>query len=425
MEKYDVIVVGSGILGLSSAYHLKNKNKDLNILVVDKYSTYAQGNTSRAAAGFRDLFSSEPNFMLAHSSIEFYKHVQNELKFNLDMKFVGYLYLLENKTLKSYEKIFEKLIKNTKAEIIDKDKIMDMHPNLRLKPDELSSNIIGIDEIEYGFLGKNCGIFEPDLVSSFYFENLKSLGVEFSFNTKVEKLNLEPINKLDYPGEPFAWQDKKIGTIETNKGEFKADYYVLATDVWSSNLLYPIGIDAYVIPKKRQIFQITGESVKKILHTDYGISEDKIIPFTILPKGVYLRPSIKENSLRVSMSDDIGRSIILEDDPQPELNFYAYNIRPVLLAYIPILEDARIFSSWAGQYSISTRDDQPYIFKIMNMIYAGVTSGSGVMKGDAIGRIVESIFSDREYVDFYDSSRIKSDTFGFMNRNVPHEEFVL
>lgn len=425
MNDYDVIIIGAGIIGLSSAYYLKRNNRDLNILVIDKNPTYAQGNTSRAAAGFRDLFSSDPNFKLAHSSIEFYKHVQNELKYNLDMKFVGYLYLLEEKTLKMYERIFENLSKKTRVEIIDSDRIREIHPDLNFNPDEISSGIIGIDKIEHGFLGYNCGIFEPDLLSSFYYEKSKELGVKFMFNTDVESLILEPVNRIDYPGEPFVWQEKRVGSIKIKNGNIRADYFVIATDVWSSFLLYPIGIDSYAVSKKRQIFQITGESVKKILFSSGGISEDKIIPFTVLPKGVYMRPSIKENSLRVSVSDDIGRNIMLEDDPQPEMNFYAYNIRPVLLAYYPVLENSKIFSSWAGQYSISTRDDQPYIFKTMNLIYAGVTSGSGVMKGDAIGRMVESLFSGRENAKLFDGSSIGSDTFGFINRNVPYEEFVL
>jgi L-2-hydroxyglutarate oxidase len=31
--KYDVVVVGAGIIGISTAYHLKNANPDLSVLV--------------------------------------------------------------------------------------------------------------------------------------------------------------------------------------------------------------------------------------------------------------------------------------------------------------------------------------------------------------------------------------------------------
>ena len=36
MEKHDIIVVGAGISGLSTAYHLKQQNRDLDMLIVDK-----------------------------------------------------------------------------------------------------------------------------------------------------------------------------------------------------------------------------------------------------------------------------------------------------------------------------------------------------------------------------------------------------
>ncbi len=425
MEKYDVIVLGAGIVGLSSAYYLKRQSRDLNILVIDKYSTYAQGNTSKAAAGFRDLFSSEPNFKLAKSSIFFYDHVQNELKFNLDMKYVGYMYLLDDETRTKYEKIIEGLEKKTKTKRLSRDEIKDTFPFINLDPDDVSRQVMKLKPISEAFVGLNCGIFEPDLISNYYFNELEKMGVDFKFSTKIEKLNLEPVNKLEYPGEPFVWQEKRISSISDRADSYRADNFVIATDVWSPMLFDPLGIDTFTKPKKRQIFQIKGENVEKALFTDKKFNEEGILPFTIMPYGVYIRPSIKEKAFRVAVSDDIGRSFTIEDDPYPEENFYAYNIRPVLLSYFPTLENSKLFSSWAGEYSISTRDDQPYIFKIMNIIFAGVTSGSGVMKGDAIGRIVSSLYLNKDYTTLYDGSSLKTDTFGYINRNVPYEEFVL
>ena len=56
---FDVAVIGAGIVGLTSAYYIKKNNPDVNIVAIDKAPTYAQGNTARSAAGFRDMFSSE------------------------------------------------------------------------------------------------------------------------------------------------------------------------------------------------------------------------------------------------------------------------------------------------------------------------------------------------------------------------------
>lgn len=97
MLTFDTVVVGAGITGLASAYHIKRENPDMNVAVVEKKGgTFAQGNTARSAAGFRDLFSSEVNRKLTSSSISFYRKVQ-ESGFNLGMKFNGYLFLAGRK----------------------------------------------------------------------------------------------------------------------------------------------------------------------------------------------------------------------------------------------------------------------------------------------------------------------------------------
>ncbi|MCL4332760.1 MAG: FAD-binding oxidoreductase, partial [Candidatus Thermoplasmatota archaeon] len=74
--KYDVVVIGAGIVGLTSAYHIKKNNPDVAIAVVDRAPTYGQGNTAKSAAGFRDVFTSDVNFKLSNGSISFYREIQ-------------------------------------------------------------------------------------------------------------------------------------------------------------------------------------------------------------------------------------------------------------------------------------------------------------------------------------------------------------
>ena len=95
MKECDVLIAGAGIVGLSTAYHMKHSNPNLNILIVDKLGAAGQGSTAKSAAAFRCLFSSNTNFALADSSAEFYKHVQNVLGFDLKLRWAGYLWLFD------------------------------------------------------------------------------------------------------------------------------------------------------------------------------------------------------------------------------------------------------------------------------------------------------------------------------------------
>lgn len=80
---------------------------------------------------------------------------------------------------------------------------------------------------------------------------------------------------------------------------------------------------------------------------------------------------------------------------------------------------------WAGYYSINTTDFHPYIFRKMNLIVATGTSGSGLMRGDSIGRVVESLFSGHPETILFNGKATKTEILGVMGRKVPKEEFIL
>jgi len=421
-SSYDVIIVGAGIIGLSTAYHIKNESRNLRILVIDRAPSFAQGNTGKSAAGFRDLFSSEVNFKLSSSTIDFYRHVQENLGYDIGMNFVGYLFLMDDKQIGSG--VVEEFSKRTRVKVLGKDEVSQI-PNIRLIPEEQEKQLMDLADIDAGLLGLNCGIIEPDLISKFYYEELKKMGVDFSFSTELKKVNLEPVDPLNFPGEPFNWQKKKIASIDTNLGKLSADTYILATDVWTTALLDPVGIDSHVRPKKRQIFTITGKEIEETVMRS-PINKDGVLPFTILPShGVYIRPAPKERSMWIGLTDDIGRDFSFSEDPQPEPDFYNYSMAQVLSAYFPATSRAKIASSWAGYYSYSTTDMNPYVFRELNMVISTGTSGSGILKGDAIGRYTAAVYFGHSNVKLYGGKELDSSLLGVEKRNVERERFIL
>ena len=421
-QKYDVIIVGAGIIGLSTAYHIKNESRDLKVLVVEKAPSYAQGNTGKSAAGFRDMFSSEINFKLSSSTVNFYKHVQQHLGYDIGMNFVGYLFLMNDKQIRSG--VVEEFTKRTRVRVLEKDELSRI-PNIKMSPDQDAKQLMDLADIDAGLLGLNCGIIEPDLIAKFYFEESKKMGVEFAFNTTVERINLAPVNPLNFPGEPFNWQKKQIASLDTAKGSLYADTYILATDAWTTSLLDPIGVDSHIRPKKRQIFSLSGREIEDtVMHS--GINQDGILPFTILPShGVYIRPAPKERSMWIGLADDIGRDFSFTEDPQPEPDFYNYSMAQVLSAYFPSTARARVASSWAGYYSYSTTDMNPFIFRELNMVISTGTSGSGILKGDAIGRYTAAVYFGHDNAKLYGGPEASTSLLGVDERNVERERFVL
>ncbi|MEM0134743.1 MAG: FAD-binding oxidoreductase [Thermoplasmatales archaeon] len=420
MQKYDLVIVGAGVTGLSSAYHIKTDNPDLNVCIVDKWGTYAQGNTAKSDAAFRDVFTSETNYKLASSSISFYKYVQKG-GFDLGMHFNGYLFLMDDKNLNS--PAVNLLLKRVKSKIISADEIAGF--GIRTKPDPDALKMMGLKNIDGGLVGENCGIMEPDLLASYYVKQLEKMGVEFRYNTKVTKLNLSPRSRLNFPGEPFIWQDKIIESAATKAGDIFADHFLLATDVWTSDLLNPLGIDSFTQPKKVQVFQIQSEGIMKMLKMRVTGEED-IFPFTILPgPAIDLRPDPKSKTFWVSYSEGIGRGFSLDENPTAEFDYYSNNLYTVLREYVPSFSDSRVLSSWAGYYSMNNMDGTYVLEKNLNLSVINGSSGSGIMKADAAGRLASALYAGKETAKLYGGQEIRVADLGISNRRVDQETLII
>lgn len=101
-------------------------------------------------------------------------------------------------------------------------------------------------------------------------------------------------------------------------------------------------------PKKRQIFVFKDPKLKGLLEVK-ELNEYGALPLTILPRaGVYLKGELTEGSIWLGCADDLGRSFGLEDDPQPEEDYYTDNIYHVLVKYFPCFKDVRPVNMWAG-----------------------------------------------------------------------------
>ncbi|MCJ2540419.1 MAG: FAD-binding oxidoreductase, partial [Candidatus Thermoplasmatota archaeon] len=98
-DEWDTMVIGAGVLGSATAYHLLRADPDLLVLLLDRHPRPAMGNTRRSVALFRDLFTSSTNRTLAGSTIEFLDHVEVELGHSLGLKRYGYYWMVGRENL--------------------------------------------------------------------------------------------------------------------------------------------------------------------------------------------------------------------------------------------------------------------------------------------------------------------------------------
>lgn len=431
-DRFDVIVVGAGIVGLSCAYHLKLGRPEAEIVVLEKGDREATGDTSKSAGGLRNTFTSEVNYLLADSSLDFYRHVQKDLDFNLDLQPVGYLWLLSERQHKRLKSIIKSMAnRGIQLKIRSREDLQQMLPgsSLRFSQEDAGARALGLEDVSVGLQGTKGGTIGPRLVAEFYKKKLDEMEVEIRFNTRVTSPIIEPARSLGLPGEPLLWQDKRITGIRTERGEVHAETTLIAVGRWANGLLDQTGIDSHIKTKKRQIFEVGGPEVASLLKTQ-GFNESGTLPVTILPRaGIFVRPvregAGKKAGFWIGAADNLGRPFAFEENPQPEREYFARSIRPVLSKYFPQFEGVEPRGMWAGEYDINTFDANPCIFEESGLIVVAGMSGSGIMKADAVGRITSALFDGRSHAELYGGREIRVSRLGVRERDVDHERFVL
>jgi len=424
-------------MGVASAYHLKKNSPSKRILVVDRYGAPGQGNTGRSNAMFRNTFSSRDNQILSNSSIDFYAHIQEELKVDIGLQKIGYLWLMDDSQLSRSEP-FLKGMEGNEIEIVreGREDLRRLLPSMvtAFGSDEAAA-LMGLPPVDGGVFGPKCGRLDPDKLVRFYAGEFMKAGGSFAYNTEATALVVGPSKRLGIDGEPFVWQDSRIeGVVVRGAANetLRAGTVVLAGGAWENELLEPIGIDGHVKAKKRQLFsvQAKGVGLESLFHSP-GFNSLGLLPLVILPKsGVHFKPVSEENNFWIACEDDVNRPFLDVPDHdleeyKAEREYYEKSVYPVLTSYFPEFRDSGIRTMWAGLYSYNTVDNLPFVFRKQNLIVVGGDSGSGIMKGDSLGRIVNSVYRDEEEAPLYGDVPYRTSKLSFERRDVEREEWVI
>lgn len=405
---FDIIIIGAGVIGSSTAYHLKKQSPKNRILLIEKNDRIAGGNTAKSAALYRNLFSSETSHTLASSSIKFYETIAPKIA----LKKLGYQWMFSKEDWKKSQEGLEKLDpKADDFEILEASALQEKFHIDITKSGEMN-------EIHRILFGHRCGALSATNLARYYANEFQQIGGNISLKTKITNIHLtEKINH--YP----PWRDIKIESISDQQNKkYSANKYVFTTGAWTNEILTPIGIAPHIYPKKRQLFVI------KIKEPSQIIKDSTVkVPILILPTGgVYLKPILEKNLLVIGCADDLGNPFQRnEDSPVAEEGYFRRVIEPVLNYYFPKLTDYELFSKWAGYYAYYWPDYNPVIEQIANIQWVSGTSGSGIMKADAIGRIAATKTLGKEQAILYDGTKFRVANLSLKNRKVDKEKLVI
>lgn len=349
MKKADIIIVGGGVMGSSTAFSLRKNGFEGSILVFEKDPTYEYSSTSRSAGGFRQLYSTSINIQLSRFSLEVYRNFAEDMavdgdKAEIDFKQRGYLFLATDRMLPAYEKQLK--LQNSlgvPSEILSNSDLLKIIPELET------------DDLAGGLFCKEDGYLDPYSVMQAYRKNAQHLEVDY-VTAEVSSLLTE--------GGQMKGVQLVDGTIYTSP------VVINCAGAWGAPLSEEIGLPLPVVPLKRQMYVF--DSTKKL---------EKMLPLTIDPSGVYFRHEM--DRVVAGFSDDVRPGI---DFKWKRSSFD--HLWPILAHRIPNFESLKLESGWAGMYDHNTVDQNAIIGEHPQMkgYYVALGfSGHGMQQAPGVG----------------------------------------
>lgn len=347
--KDHIIIIGGGVMGSSTAYHLRKIGYDGKITVFEKDPVYEYSSTPRSAGGIRQLFTTAINIKLSRYSLQQYKKFPEMMKINgdpaeIDFRQRGYLFLATEEMLPAIEK--QKKLQNEMGV-----------PSQFLAPEELLSVIpeLNIKDLAGGLFCSEDGYLDPYSVMQAYKHQARESGVDY-ISEEVDTILYE--------------QDRITGVRTINGDRHEADIVINCAGAWGPELSEKIGLSVPVVALKRQVFMF-----------DTSIPLQKPLPLTVDTSGVYFRH--EGDRVITGYSDKVK--------PGYDFNWkrsYFDELWPILAHRVANFESLKLESGWAGLYDHNTKDQNAIIggHPDMKGYYMALGfSGHGMQQAPGVG----------------------------------------
>jgi sarcosine oxidase subunit beta len=351
----DVVIIGGGVMGASTAYHLASRGVK-NVLLLEKEQFFGQGATGRCAGGVRYQFSTEINIRLSMISLPMLESFKDEIGQPIDYRQCGYLILLNDPhDLQQFEhnvRLQHSL--GIQTTWLDGDKIRELLPMMNL------------EDIQAGTFYAKDGLVDPNSVVMGYITAANRMGAVTLGNAEVTDIR---------------HHSGKIVSVGTKAGNIDTPVVVNAAGPWAGVIGRMADLDIPITPLRRQILTTTPLP---------EIPPD--FPFVIdFAQSLYFHR--EGEGLLTGMSN-----------PHEEPGFdqevdTAWEITHLEAAArrMPLLEKAGLLSHWAGLYE-NTPDAHPIIGStpLAGFYICAGFSGHGFMHGPVTGKIMSEIIIDEQ-----------------------------
>ena len=349
----DVVIVGAGIMGVSTAYHLARLGA--RRVVVLERDTVCSGSTALASGGIRHQYANRLGIELTTHSIVTYERFRDEFGVDPHFRQHGYLILIatEEELTTARRSVALQRSLGVHVELLDAAATRALCPYLNT------------DDLLGATYTPRDGYADPYLCATAIAARARELGVQIRQQYEVVAIA----------------RGTSTFTVSTRHGDLEAAAVVIAAGAWSGVVGALAGIDVPVTPRRRHKFMTAPFPTDRIPATT---------PFII---GQHWGFSMRREGPGLLLGGgrkDEGSSFSTESD---------WDLAPEVVARaiqrVPALAEARLMRAWAGLYEM-TPDQTGIIGAVPGAdglyVIAGF-SGHGFMHGPIAGQLMAELIA--------------------------------
>ncbi len=348
----DVVIIGAGVIGCSTAYHLAQMGViDVAVVEMDQVGS---GSSSKSASMLSLQFChDELTVRLAKYSYARYMQFEEEVGVPIDFKRTGWLSLA---TQESCEQLLDnvELLQSfgIRTDIMYPDEIKRRYPE------------INTEDLVVGAWGQDDGPFDPHMIMWGYIKRALEKGVKLYQGARATGIQV---------------RNGQVEGVDTDEGFVATKFVVNAGGPWAIEIGQWVGVEIPIINSARSVL-ITG-------------------PFPDIPST---RPFVKDVTADWYYRPEgvgflMGRGKLPTEDLDPQINYEIINdMLDAAVHRVPVLERASMLTAWTGVRPL-TPDDYPILGPVPSVdgfVLNCGWGGMGIIQAPVAGQLVAEYISN-------------------------------
>lgn len=316
-ETADVVIVGAGVIGCSTAYHLAHAGVG-DVVVLEK-DQVGGGSSSKSAAMLSLQFcQSELSLQMAKYSYERYMAFEEELGFSIDFHRTGWMYVATQESAEALRHQAELLRRlGVTTEILAPAEVAQRYPELR------------VDDVVLGTWGPDDGPIDPHMIMWAYMKRAREQGVTLYEGLAVQDVVVEK---------------GRLSAVTTDQGTIATRTVINAAGPWATRVG---GLAGVHVPLENSARTIVVTDRLQEIPSDRPFVED-------YGREWYCRPEME--GVLMGMGARRVANVDKVDLDQEQVG----QIIDVAIHRIPAMEKAAIQTAWTGVRPL-TADGQPIV----------------------------------------------------------------